>query len=335
MRSRIVVNGGWRGQRVTGQQRYARKITERVAAASCVEVRPEGVPTNKYLAWTTVQALAIPHRRDETLLTLTSRGPLWHPRHVVVVHDHFVITHPEWYSTSYARTHAPILKAQIAGAKALVFVSEATRERHIGMFGLKVPNVVVPNGISEEMLHCTAVEPLVDCPYFLVVGSQDPRKNIARLVAAFLSLPSDLRNEARLVIAGGGNSAVFAETCGNFTGGHVTQLGYVTDEELWTLYRHALAVVVPSLDEGFGLPLVEASALGTDLIVSDIPVFRWIAGDHARYFDPLDIDSIATELARHLRDGGPGPVRDVTARFSWDRSATALLGFLYDLNLAS
>jgi glycosyltransferase involved in cell wall biosynthesis len=106
----------------------------------------------------------------------------------------------------------------------------------------------------------------------------------------------------------------------------ILQLGYVSDDELWSLYRGARAVVVPSLDEGFGLPLIEAASLGTPLVVSDIPVFRWIADDRAAYFDPKDAESVRDSLRRVISEDvvavDPAAVR---SRFSWDDTARRVL----------
>ena len=96
--------------------------------------------------------------------------------------------------------------------------------------------------------------------------------------------------------------------------------GYVSDEDLRQLYRDSGAVVLASLAEGFGLALVEASAAGArNLVVSDIPVFRWICGPAAHYVDPLSVDSIADGLRQALR-GAPADQADLD-RFDWDRSS--------------
>ena len=103
--------------------------------------------------------------------------------------------------------------------------------------------------------------------------------------------------------------------------------GYVSDEELGELYRNAYAVVLVSLAEGFGLPLVEAAACGTPhLVVSDIPVFRWICGDAAHYVDPLEVDSIADGLRQVLRR--PAADRRSTSADSTGTPAPVHLGGL-------
>lgn len=322
----IVLNSSWRGQRVTGQQRYAQEISRRLLRRPSVEARPSAVPSNRWAAWMASQTLTIP-RKNETLLTLTSRGPLWHPRHVIVVHDHFVLTHPEWFSRQYAATHAPMLRSQIRSAKGLVFVSPATRDRHHELFGETKPHVVAPNGVSPPLIGNKNYH--ADSDYLLVVGSRDPRKNIGTLIQAFSMMGRGRAGEVRLVVTGGSDPSIFGgRESGVIDATGVEFTGYVTETELWSLYSRARAVVVPSLDEGFGLPLVEAAATGTPLAVSDIPVFRWIAGGSAIYFNPRDVSSMASALERVL--GNPLSPPDISG-FDWEVSATAIYEFVRSL----
>ncbi|MFK5633433.1 MULTISPECIES: glycosyltransferase family 4 protein [unclassified Ornithinimicrobium] len=330
----IVVNAAWRGQRTTGQQRYASEVTRRLLSHPGVVARPARTSANRWLAWTQVQGLSV-SSKDEVLVTLTSRSPVFHRRHVVAVHDHFVLSNPEWYSRRYVLTHAPVLKAQLRGASGLVFVSEATRTRHVDLYGGETPAVVAPNGVTAPPLDTVRPWPL-GRPYLLAVASADPRKNIDRLVQAYSSLPPGLRRQVSLVLVGGTNSTVFAasqDAVDDSSG--ILKLGYVSDDELWSLYRGARAVVVPSLDEGFGLPLIEAASLGTPLVVSDIPVFRWIAADRAVYFDPKDVDSIRDGLRRVISDEvvavDPAAVR---SRFCWDDTAQRVLDLSRRLEVA-
>ena len=104
--------------------------------------------------------------------------------------------------------------------------------------------------------------------------------------------------------------------------------GYVRDDELVDLYSSARATVFGSLAEGFGLPVVEAAACGSPLLLSNIEVFRWLCGDTATYFDPLSTASIAGVLRLALDDNAAPPLRglrEVSSRFSWERSADRLL----------
>jgi glycosyltransferase involved in cell wall biosynthesis len=162
--------------------------------------------------------------------------------------------------------------------------------------------------------------------FYFAVGSRDPRKNFGRLMEAYTLLPSAVRRAYPLVIAGG-SSAVFADSKVASPAG-VLRVGYVEDAALAALYAAATAVVVPSLDEGFGLPVVEALTAGGRLAVSDIPTFRWVARDAARYFRPDDVADMARALELMVDD--PDTTVDthgVAARFTWAASADVIAEF--------
>jgi glycosyltransferase involved in cell wall biosynthesis len=172
--------------------------------------------------------------------------------------------------------------------------------------------------------------------YLLAVGSIDPRKNLSRLAAAYGRLSEKLRRELPLVIVGGGSDVFRQQFVAWPTGAVLT--GYLRDAELSDLYRHARAVVMPSLAEGFGLPVVEAASAGVPLLLSDIPAFRWVYGEGAKYFDPLDVDSIASTLEQVV-NAGPfvtpeeliAKAREVRERFPWRGSADRIYEFVQSL----
>jgi GT2 family glycosyltransferase len=241
------------------------------------------------------------------------------------VHDLFVLTNPGWFSRLYYLTHAPLLRAQIRSAAAVVAVSQPTAQEVASIYS--GPIVVAPNAPSAAVAPrkgATAVLDRLGVPagrYLLAVGSRDLRKNLARLAEAYARLDAEERQRHPLVVVGGGSSIFRTE--------HRTwpeegvDAGYVSDEELGELYQNAYAMVLVSLAEGFGLPLVEAAACGTPhLVVSDIPVFRWICGDAAHYVEPSEVDSIADGLRQVLRR--PRRQSIDLSRFDWDASARSI-----------
>ncbi|PZE29916.1 glycosyltransferase [Curtobacterium sp. MCBD17_028] len=330
--ARIVVNGAFRTQRVTGQQRYATEIADRLSGLPDVRETAAGTGGDRPIAaWARAQSAGVGRSADEYLLTLTSRGPALAARHVVVVHDLFVLDHPEWFSRRYVATHAPVLRTQLRSAALVVAVSEPIAGRVRALLGPGTPVVTVPNAPADPFRPGLPVPESAGAReaagrYVLAVGSDDPRKNTARLVAAHAALPEALRTTHPLVMVGGG-SAIYARTDADDRG--ALRLGYVDDAELARLYAHAALVAFPSLDEGFGLPAVEAFAAGSDVLVSDVPALRWVCGDDATYVDPTSTDAIRDGLAAALT--GPTPADErarraatIRDRFSWDRSATLL-----------
>lgn len=326
----IVVNGAFRGQAVTGQQRYASELASRLPWP---ELTPsERTQASALRAWLWAQTAPASLRRDDLLLTLTSRGPALSRRQILVVHDLFVLDHPEWYSRTYAATHAPILGAQLRSARAIVAVSEPTAERIRAAVGPKKPIHVAPNAPADVFRTLDVAAPvevaerfgLVPGRFLFAVASADPRKNLAAVVRAYRSLPEEWRRAHPLVLAGGQAAHVFAGVDAVPTGPDIRSLGYVDDATLAALYASAGRVLMLSLDEGFGLPAVEALAAGGRVLASDIPALRWVCGRDALYAPPGDLPAMAAALS----DLRAEPTGDgSSARFSWEASAAGVRRF--------
>lgn len=339
MRS-LIVNEAYAGQRVTGQQRFAVEIARVLLAEDGISAAtpPPSVAASSLASWLWSLVVLPFSTRRGVLLSMTSRAPVYHPAHVVVVHDLFVITNPEWYSRKYVVTHAPLLRAHLRTAKVIVTVSEPVAAQVRALRLSSAPVVVAPNAPSpvfeapqsragaEKVLSRFG---LTDRGFLLAVGSMDPRKNLPGLTQAYLALPEHVRREVPLVLVGA-ESSVFKSTNAEAAPGiHYT--GYVSDSELAGLYASCRGVVFPSFAEGFGLPLVEAMVAGARLAVSDIEVFRWICGDSATYFTPTDQGSITEALDQLIRaepksDAAVAEtIRTISTRFDWRASATTIL----------
>jgi len=169
-------------------------------------------------------------------------------------------------------------------------------------------------------------------PYVLSVGTLQPRKNYVRLMRAFSSLPATARGrEPQLVIAGGRGwlyQDIFAEA--EKHGDRVRILGFVDDADLPALYRNAALLALPSLYEGFGLPVLEAMSCGTPVVCSNASSLPEVAGDAALLVDPFDVDGWTRAIARVLEDvdlrrGMVARGLAQAARFTWERAARQLL----------
>jgi glycosyltransferase involved in cell wall biosynthesis len=217
-------------------------------------------------------------------------------------------------------------RALLARADAHATVSESTRELMIRHRLTKHPITVVPNAVDADLV-ARDLAPTRDLVY---MGSFMPYKNVELLARAMGLLPgytlhllskADPASVRRL-------GALAPEGSLRFHQG-------VSDEEYGTLLSHATALVSASLNEGFGLPLIEAMSGGTPIAVSDIPIFREIGGDAAVFFDPHSPESFAAAI-RELEPSAEWKSRSRLARaraghYSWDRSARALLGALTDV----
>jgi glycosyltransferase involved in cell wall biosynthesis len=181
--------------------------------------------------------------------------------------------------------------------------------------------LVYPADSRLETLKPTPIAGL-EKPFFLAVSMTNPRKNLAPLLKAFSRFNGEGR-PYRLALTG--NPAWIAAQIAASGCADAVNLGFVEDRELAWLYREAEALAYPSLDEGFGIPLVDASRFGCPVLCSDLPVFREVMGDHAFYFDAKSPDSIAEALDSARRRGRAGEAPDIARRFTWEASALALV----------
>lgn len=342
----VVVNGSFKGQEITGQQRYAHEITHALLELSKnypihVSVLETKKSNHRLISWVRALFLASSQPKDSWLLTLTSRGPLIAKRHVVVVHDLFVFTQKQWFSKSYGISHRFVLKLQLRHAKIVICVSEPVA-RELRLAGLTRAKIVVaPNAPAEcftsshfsredetRLLDQAGLERM---NFFLAVGAVDPRKNIPLLIHAHKTLPKDIREITPLVLVGK-KTDLFAKSELN-TDKHIIWLTEVSDRDLSILYSNCLAFVMPSLAEGFGLPIVEALASGAEVIANDIEIFHWVAGENATF---VDCNSSPEDLYIEMLDrcNSKKNLRGkiVQPNFSWAQSAKNIAETIYEAN---
>jgi glycosyltransferase involved in cell wall biosynthesis len=276
------------------------------------------------------------HAWEQGVLPLQARGakliyspanlaPLASSRNVVVIHDVAALRHPEWYRPAYVRYQRALLPAIAKRARHVITVSEFSQRELEEVLGAKHVTVI-PNGVDERFTP--EARSTRDRPYVLAVGTQIARKNLQVLNEAADRLKD---HGVELVHAGSGRGYMRAETATN-----LRPLGYVPDDELPGLYAGALALAMPSLYEGFGLPCLEAMACGTPVVASNAGALPETCGDAAILVDPHDASGFADALERLATDederralGERGRAR--AADFSWQNSAQATDHLLSDL----
>ena len=232
---------------------------------------------------------------------------------VLTVHDRSWEVRPQDFTRYERLWHAAARPRRLARRAARVLCdTEAVRGELIREWGLE-PERVRTAPLAPRRL-AGAAAPSAH-PYFLSVGALEPRKAPDVLVAGF-RLARERGLEAELIVAGDGRVDVEAPG--------VRRLGHV--EDLGSLYAGALAVVLPSWLEGFGLTPVEGIAAGTPAIVSDLPVLREVLGDGALYVQPGDAAGLADALLRvaadpALRERLLAAGREAIAPLSWAETA--------------
>lgn len=230
------------------------------------------------------------------------------PATIATVHDIAPLSNPPFKLETLAMTQRALDGLRRRDAT-LLAVSESTRSDLIERAGFEARSIhVVPPGVSDRFHAAHASHD--DCTSgteLLTVGGAGANKNLGRLIDAVAILRRS--HPVRLTMIGArawGYDSLLAHVesvAGASAGGWFRFLDYVDDERLASLYRGAL-VVVPSLHEGFGLPVLEAMASGATVACSDLAVFREVAGDVAYRFDPYDPADIARVLAEALTDTG-------------------------------
>jgi glycosyltransferase involved in cell wall biosynthesis len=270
--------------------------------------------------------LAAVRARVDLLHTLASPTPLlWRGLAAMTVHDATPWLHPDAAGTRwYVR---PLYPQAIERAAAIFTVSEAAREDLVRAAGAPRERVfVTPNGVDPRFFELRAPEG-PRAPYLLAVGTFEPRKNLPVLLEAFRRLRREGR-DLQLVVAG---HQAFTQLLplGDLAP-HVRLTGVVPDHELRSLYAGAACFVMPSLHEGFGLPLAEAMAAGVPAVASDIPALREVGGEAVRYADPRDADGFAGAIRAALDDREGSQLRAAAGRgrarrFRWDETARATL----------
>ena len=215
-------------------------------------------------------------------------------RNVYTVHDAIPLLHPE-LTPIRQRRHARLLAHVAAAADRLVTVSDAARRDIEAALGCR-PGLVVNLGQAVDVAGCRAALPAGLRPggYFLCCGTIEPRKNIARLLAAHHAS----RSTRPLVLAGPDGWQAEEIIAGAPPGTAFIRLGHVPQATLLRLIADARALLMPSLAEGFGLPVGEAMTLGTPVLTADTGALAEIAGGAALLVDPRDTMQIADAIRR-------------------------------------
>lgn len=282
------------------------------------------------LFWEHIElALFLLLHKNPLLINFGSPGPLFYKNRIVSIHDISFYVNPEWFSWSYSKYYKLITPVFTRLSKKIITVSEFSKNEIANKLNINREKIVViSNAVSKNLKVTTSEINNKKEKYILTVSSLDPRKNLIRLVDAYNI--SGIKNDVKLIIVGKGSSMFNIKITEDLLN---NSIGYVSDEELATLYKNAALFVYPSLYEGFGIPPLEAMSLGCPVVLSDIPVFREIFGDAVHYVDPFNKDSISEGILHVLSDDSyrnnliqRGHKKAL--QYDWKRSAEKLAGVI-------
>ncbi len=268
----------------------------------------------------------------------THRLPRWLPKQVarvVTIHDLVWKYAPQSMRWSRRLSEAFQMPFSLRAADNIVTDSQATANALVKEFNIALTKLAVVPLAARVKQSTETSDPakLVKKPYFLFVGTHEPRKNLLRLIQAYARLPSTLKDNVRFIIAGGkgwGRINIAEAIEAHALTDHVKILGYVDELTLSTLYANCLFLVMPSLYEGFGLPIVEAMSHGKPILTSNNSSMPEVAGDAGLLVDPFSTDSIYTGLEKmiaddKLRNTLASKAKKNAARFDWHTSVEKLL----------
>jgi len=275
-------------------------------------------------------------RRVALFHGLNQRLPrLAFPRRVTTFHDLLVMT-GEYSTPAFRRRFTELARDAAARSDHIIAVSEHTASHLRNLLGVEPARITVVHHGVDPAREVSAADLAafrrrqgLERPFLLHVGAIQTRKNIVRLLEAL----EQMNGRAELVLAGSdgyGAPEIHARIAASRARSRIHALGYVPSQVLQRLYRTATALAFPSLEEGFGLPVLEAMSAGLPVVTSNRASLPEVAGDAAVLVDPEDTAAIAGALTRVVEDADlrSGLIRKGLARaaqFGWDQAAARTL----------
>jgi len=246
--------------------------------------------------------------------TMPARSPV---PCAVTIHDCTFFDHPEWHLRSKAAFFRRAIRRAARHAGVLICVSQVTADRLQESCEVRAPVVVAPHGVDHRRFSTT--EPSegadraelgaqgvpTDRPLVAFVGTLEPRKGVAPLVAAFDLLADSLPDP--VLVLGGQPGWGMAETERALAAARhperIVRTGYLPDQAVPALLRQASVVAYPALEEGFGLPALEALACGSPLVTTEGTAMAEVARGAALLVPPGDVSALAGALGTALQEG--------------------------------
>ncbi len=259
-------------------------------------------------------------------------------KRIVTVHDLFFLKHPEMVGGEVRRDYVRLVREHVRRADGVICVSEYTACEARRLLDVAEDKIAVtPHGIDpifqREPSPARVEETLrrLKLPRggILYLGSEEKRKNLVTLVIAYLALARKRRDAPPLVLIGPGSQW---SQGGTRVSPQIRATGYLPKDDVRALFAVSAMLVLPSLEEGFGLPVVEAMAAGLPVVCSTGSALSEVAGDAAVLVEARDATGLAHAVDRLLDDGTLREElrrrgRERSTQFDWQRTASQTLAF--------
>ena len=355
---KFYINGRFLLQKVTGEQRFAIEIIKQLDHYVCEKEKweilaPHGeIITDLELSNISIKIVGrlkghlweqveLPiYSQDGFLINFCDMAPIMKKDQVVFIHDMAIMAHPEYYTYQFRKWHEFVYRRTTKNAKKIFTVSQFSKSELTKYMGISPEKVsVIHPACSPHLQQGVFLDTFIEKwgidpskKILLAVSSLSPNKNFKTIVEATKYLTT---SSIELIIAGGSNTAEFKSTIDEYID-DVKYVGYVSDEELITLYKVADCFIYPSFYEGFGLPPLEAMAHGCAVVLSDSTALPEVYGDAVIYCDPYNpidvaekIDTVFQDehLLKKLVSKGDEKIKEYT----WEKSAKMLRDEIYKL----
>jgi len=354
----ILINGRFLTQRLTGVQRFAYEISKQLVAINS-EIRiilPLSFKNNltaqikkdftnnlffwgkgSGLIWEQVSLTAY-SKKNVLLLNFCNSSPILWSNKLTCVHDMSYKANPQWFSKKMGLYYSFLIPAVLKTSKYIITVSNFAKNEIIKYVpSIPADKITVVYNACSDIFKNEGYSPVPEdqSNNLIFVGSVEPRKNLKSLLNAFYNLEN---KNISLTIVGAKNATIFKEVnIGEEIDARVTWKTNCSDDELKQLYLEAKAIINPSYYEGFGVPLIEAANNSCVLVLSDIEVFKEIAGDNAIYFNAGNIKEIENAIKKVVNLTNEQVVNitqtayeDITKRFDWKKSAFKIYNLVAD-----
>lgn len=307
----VFVNGKFLTQRISGVQRYAIEI-----CSAWIKQKKEFtilVPENTSISipdfsdycleigkrngvlWEQIDLARYVNRREGVLVNFCNSAPIFSKSNIITIHDLGFFRKENWYSKSFKLWYRFMIPRIVRKAKFVITVSQTVQSEILSRFDRNSNDVMVAyNGLADLFLDKKQADKE---NVFLYVGTISERKNVAVLIQAFQKADLD---DFKLVLIGNFDKNLENKLLLPRNTDNIEMYSNLSDNELLIWLKRSKFFVLPSLYEGFGIPILESISQKTVPLISDIKVFKELYEGSALYFDPQSIDSLTNCMKKAI-----------------------------------